>query len=280
MQDTTGGAVLVRVAAWYIVLMMTGMGVAQAQSSVRPSLKTSPGLQVRKLQEEDMAVYLIGDQMKTLEDGTLRLEGGAQVRRIDSVVKGDRIDYQEKTGQVEVRGNGLIMRDGALVRSPEFDYNLDADTGRMSSPEFWLGATGGSGTATQADILSSNHMRLSDVNYSGCPCPEPAWYIQSPKVDLYSKENEGVARNGVLYFKGMPLLYSPYLTFPLRKERKSGFLLPTYGMTTRGGVDLSVPYYLNLAPNYDATLTPRFMAKRGAMLGGNSATWVTASPEN
>lgn len=102
-----------RVAAWYIVLMMTGMGVAQAQSSVRPSLKTSPGLQVRKLQEEDMAVYLIGDQMKTLEDGTLRLEGGAQVRRIDSVVKGDRIDYQEKTGQVEVRGNGLIMRDGA-----------------------------------------------------------------------------------------------------------------------------------------------------------------------
>lgn len=257
-----------RVAAWYIVLMMTGMGVAQAQSSVRPSLKTSPGLQVRKLQEEDMAVYLIGDQMKTLEDGTLRLEGGAQVRRIDSVVKGDRIDYQEKTGQVQVRGNGLIMRDGALVRSPEFDYNLDADTGRMSSPEFWLGATGGSGTATQADILNSNHMRLSGVNYSGCPCPEPAWYIQSPKVDLYSKENEGVARNGVLYFKGMPLLYSPYLTFPLRKERKSGFLLPTYGMTTRGGLDFSVPYYLNLAPNYDATLTPRFMSKRGAMLGG------------
>lgn len=257
-----------RVAAWYIVLMMTGMGVAQAQSSVRPSLKTSPGLQVRKLQEEDMAVYLIGDQMKTLEDGTMRLEGGAQVRRIDSVVKGDRIDYQEKTGQMEVRGNGLIMRDGALVRSPEFDYNLDADTGRMTNPEFWLGATGGSGTATQADILSSNHMRLSDVNYSGCPCPEPAWYIKSPKVDLYSKENEGVARNGVLYFKGVPLLYSPYLTFPLRKERKSGFLLPTYGMTTRGGLDLSVPYYLNLAPNYDATLTPRFMSKRGPMLGG------------
>src|SRR5690606_4703734 len=83
MQDTTGGAVLVRVATLYTVLMMTGMGLAQAESSVRPSLKTSPSLQVRNLQEEDMAVYLIGDQMKTLEDGTLRLEGGAQVRRID-----------------------------------------------------------------------------------------------------------------------------------------------------------------------------------------------------
>ena len=257
-----------RVAAWSFVLMVAGLGTAQAQSSVRPSLQTSPELQVRKLQEEDMSVYLIGDDMQADEDGTLRLQGNAQVRRIDSVVKGDRIDYNEKTGQVRVRGNGLIMRDGSIVRSPEFDYNLDAETGRMTMPEFWLGATGGSGTATEADILSSNHMRLSKVAYSGCPCPDPAWYIKSPKVDLYSKENEGVARNGVLYFKGVPLLYSPYLTFPLRKERKSGFLMPTYGMSTRSGMDISVPYYLNLAPNYDATLTPRVMLKRGAMLGG------------
>ncbi len=257
-----------RVAAWSFVVMVAGVGIAQAQSPVRPSLQTSPNLQVRKLEEEDMSVYLIGDDMQVNNDGILRLQGNAQVRRIDSVVKGDRIDYDRASGQMQVRGNGLIMRDGSLVRSPDFDYNLDAETGRMSTPEFWLGASGGSGTATEADILSSNHMRLSKVQYSGCPCPEPAWYIKSPKVDLYSKENEGVARNGVLYFKGVPLLYSPYLTFPLRKERKSGFLLPTYGMTTRGGMDISIPYYLNLAPNYDATLTPRVMAKRGAMLGG------------
>ncbi|HRL27230.1 MAG TPA: LPS-assembly protein LptD [Alcaligenes sp.] len=215
-----------------------------------------------------MSVYLIGDDMQANENGTLRLQGNAQVRRIDSVVKGDRIDYDQNTGQVHVRGNGLIMRDGSIAHSPDFEYNLDAETGRMSMPEFWLGASGGSGTAERADILSSNHMRLSKMVYSGCPCPEPAWYIKSPKVDLYSKENEGVARNGVLYFKGVPLLYSPYLTFPLRKERKSGFLLPTYGMSTRSGMDISVPYYLNLAPNYDATLTPRVMLKRGAMLGG------------
>ena len=110
-------------------------------------------------------------------------------------------------------------------------------------------------------------MRLNDVTYTGCPCPDPAWYIRSPQVDLHFEDNEGIARHGTLYFKNVPILYSPYLSFPIRKERKSGFLLPTYGTSTAGGVEFSVPYYFNLAPNYDLTLTPRIMVKRGLQLG-------------
>lgn len=77
-----------------------------------------------------------------------------------------------------------------------------------------------------------------------------------------------MARNGVLYFKDVPILASPYMTFPVKKERKSGFLMPTYGTTSQGGFDLSVPYYLNLAPNYDMTIQPRYFSKRGLQLGG------------
>src|SRR3546814_4023554 len=128
---------------------------------------------------------------------------------------------------------------------------------------FWLGATGGSGKAARADILDRRNMRLTDVTYSGCPCPDPAWYIESSRVDLHFDENEGVARNGVLFFKGVPILASPYLSFPIRKERKSGLLLPTYGISTNAGMEFSLTYYLNLAPNYDATIPPRFMSKRG-----------------
>src|SRR5690606_39625548 len=95
----------------------------------------------------------------------------------------------------------------------------------------------------------------------------PDWYIKSQQVDLHVADNEGIARHGTLYFKNVPILYSPYLSFPIRKERKSGFLLPTYGTSTAGGVEFSVPYYFNQAPNYDLTLTPRIMAKRGAQLG-------------
>jgi len=214
-----------------------------------------------------MSAFMVADKMETDEDGKVILTGSAEVRRIDSVVKGDYIDYQRSTGQVRVRGNGLIMRDASIVRGPSLDYNINSETGEVNDPNFWLGASGGSGTATKADIFSKNRMRLSKVTYAGCPCPEPSWYIKSPRVDLHFDENEGIARHGVLYFKDVPILYSPYLSFPIRKERKSGFLMPTYGTSSKGGMELTLPYYFNLAPNYDATLIPRYMAKRGLQMG-------------
>src|SRR5699024_2201034 len=160
------------------------------------------------------------------------------------------------------------MRDGNIVKGPSFDYNLDSETGEIEEPEFWFGTGGGSGLAQKADIYSQEHMQLTSVNYTGCPCPEPSWYIRSPRVDLHFDENEGIARHGVLYFKDVPLLYSPWLSFPLRKERKSGFLIPTYGTSSKSGFDFSLPYYFNIAPNYDATFTPRYLSKRGLQLGG------------
>lgn len=254
-----------RFTAWTFSLILTASGLSWAQQA--PALQISPQLSVRSLPEDDMTIFLSGDQMNLTEAGRLRIHGDAQVRRMDSVVKGDQIDYDRNTSEVRVRGNGLIMREGSIAYSPDFTYNLNAETGEMNSPRFFLGTTGGSGVAEQAQILSREHTRLSSVVYSGCPCPEPAWYIKSPNLDLYSSKNEGVAKHGVLYFKNVPLLYSPYLSFPLRKERKSGFLMPTYGVSTRSGVDITLPYYLNLAPNFDATLTPRLLVKRGLMLG-------------
>ena len=262
---------------WSIFFAISSMAAAHAQQagSVAPaagqasSLQVAPHLDLHtNLGQDQITSFLSADKMESDEEGKVILTGSAQVRRIDSVVKGDRIDYQSSTGQAKVRGNGLIMRDGSIVTGPELNYNIDKETGEIIEPNFWLGASGGAGKAVKADILSRNHMRLDTVNYSGCPCPDPDWYINSSRVDLYFDENEGIARNGVLFFKGVPLLYSPFLSFPIRKERKSGFLLPTYGTTSNSGFELTLPYYLNLAPNYDATLTPRFMSKRGTALGG------------
>lgn len=230
-------------------------------------LVTSSKLRPHSLAESDMPVFSVADDVRTDEDGKLILTGNAEVRRVDSVVKGDRIDYLRDTGQVDVHGKGMMMRDGTIVYSPSFQYNMDSETGKVQAPDFWLGDGGGSGRAEQGEIFSRDHMRLTDAYYVACPCPAPAWHITSPRVDFYLDENEGVARNGVLYFKGVPILASPYLSFPLRKERKSGFLLPTYGGSSNSGLEFSLPYYFNLAPNYDMTLTPRFLAKRGVQLG-------------
>lgn len=262
--------------SWAIPLVLSVASLAQAQqpglgmavSDGSPGLRTTSRLGLHpKVTDDEMASFMSADNMQTDATGKVILTGDAQVRRIDSVVKGDRIEYQRDTGDVQVRGNGRIMQDGNIVIGPEVDYNVNSQSGQISSPDFWLGENAGSGKASQATLFSKQHMRLKDVNYSGCPCPDPAWYIKSSQVDLHFDENEGIARNGTLYFKGVPLLYSPYLTFPIRKERKSGFLVPTYGATNKGGFDFTLPYYLNLAPNYDATITPRVMTRRGVQLG-------------
>src|SRR5690606_34604012 len=230
-------------------------------------LEISSKLQTHVLAEDQMSAFLIADDIHSDEEGRVVLSGNAEVRRMDTVVKGDQIDYQQSTGQLRVRGNGLLMRAANFIQAPEFDYNVDAETGEVTGADFWLGATGGAGYAERADIFSTDHMRLNQVTYTGCPCPDPAWYIKSRQVDLHFEDNEGIARHGTLYFKNVPILYSPYLSFPIRRERKSGFLLPTYGTSTAGGMEFSVPYYFNLAPNYDLTLTPRILAKRGVQLG-------------
>ncbi len=232
-----------------------------------PTLRSATGLRVHRLPDEKIPAYLEADAMDGSPDSELTLTGNAQVRRIDGVVKGDRIRYNQTTGDTYIDGNARIMRDGTLVTGPSASMNVDSYSGEIESPNFWIGANGATARAAHADIFSQSQMRLQQVTYSGCPCAEPSWYIKADTVDVDFDENEGVARNGVLYFKNVPILASPYLTFPVKKERKSGFLLPTYGTTSNSGIDISLPYYFNLAPNYDLTLTPRYLSRRGLQLG-------------
>jgi len=233
-------------------------------------LKVAPRLKQHEVPEDQMGVFSQADTMRRLDSDRLRLIGQAEVRRIDSVVKGDMIEYNQRTSDVKVRGDGLLMRDGTLIKSDSIDYNLDAETGELITPDFWLGDSAGSGEAEYAEIFSRDHMRLEQAIYTGCPCPDAAseWHIRSPRVDLYNDKNQGLARHGVLYFKGVPIMYSPIFGFPLREERKSGFLSPIYGYSSNSGFEMAVPYYFNLAPNYDATLTPRVLSKRGLQWQG------------
>lgn len=266
-----------RTVRWLTLFAVCGVQAAYAQGSEPPSpdtavsvpgLRLSPGLRMHALTEDEMPVFLEGDEIDGDPTGEVTLTGNAQVRRIDTVLKGDRINYRKETGELDAEGSVRLMRDASLVTGPSLKYNIDADTGEVQEPNFWLGANGGAGRAVHADILSRSRMRLTDVVYTGCPCPNPSWEIRASRVDLDFDENEGVARNGVLYFKDFPILASPYLTFPVKRERKSGFLVPTYGTTSNSGFEISTPYYFNLAPQYDFTLTPRYLSKRGMQTGG------------
>lgn len=232
------------------------------------SLRVSPGLRVHsELESEQLPVFTQGQELQGNPDESVTLTGDAQVRRNDVILKGARIQYDRMNEVLDAQGGVRLLREGSVVTGPSMRLELDTDSGNFSNPQFYVAATGGSGTAREAEFLSRDHTRLYDATYTGCPCPEPDWWIKARQVDLKFAENEGLAYGGVVYFKGVPILGSPILSFPITDERKSGFLPPTFGLTTRSGVQVTVPYYLNLAPNFDATLYPSLYARRGVQLG-------------
>jgi LPS-assembly protein len=106
-----------------------------------------------------------------------------------------------------------------------------------------------------------------DGTYSTCEGPDPDWYLRSGTLNLDTARDIGLARNSVVYFKGVPILGVPAMSFPLSDARKSGVLPPTVGATNRGGLEVMVPYYFNIAPNRDLTLYPNIIAQRGLQLG-------------
>ena len=266
---------------FYSLWVLLGLGIAAAhaqpapaplsasasQKVVGPGLRVSPLLERSTLPEKEMPAFLEGAQIEGNGLGNAKLGGKATIRRQDSVLKANIIDYNKRTGVMDAQINARLIRDGNVITGTSIIYNSEDGTASIDQPNFWVD-NGGAGVGSWADVFNRDQMSLTDVTYSGCPCPQPAWYIETEKLDLDYAANEGVARNGVLYFKNVPILASPYLTFPIKKERKSGFLLPTFGNTSNTGFDYTQPYYFNIAPEYDATLQTRAMSKRGIQLGG------------
>ena len=123
------------------------------------------------------------------------------------------------------------------------------------------------GDASEIRFLGPDRYEASDASYTTCIAPNPDWYLRGSEIEVDNLRKVGTAHGASVHFLDVPVLYAPWLEFPLSNERKSGFLTPTLGSTGVRGFEIAAPYYLNLAPNYDATLTPRLMSKRGLMLG-------------
>lgn len=244
-------------------------GIAQHSGGKNPGaqLYVSPMLSSPALANDEIVTFTDSGRADVTDNtNRIRLEGKSQIRRPDAILKADAIEYDRSTGTVTATGNARLLRDGNLITGPGLRYNVDKVNGTIESPVYNL-ATGAHGQAGVANIVDDNHVNLQDATYSGCGCENPFWQIRSSRVDLYNDENEGIAEDGTLYIKGVPVLWSPYLTFPVRAEKKTGFLAPTYGMTSRSGLDITVPYFINLDPQYDLTLFPRYLSKRGLQLG-------------
>ena len=238
-------------------------------------LRTSPRLQ-ESLNADlrgKMPTYVEGDDVTGQSADMTTVTGNAQLRRADTMIRADRLQFHEPSNTAYAEGNVHINRAGDVFEGKELKVQMDSFEGYFKDSNYRLLNNNAYGVASQVDFVDRNRSVVHNGTYTTCQRTDeaswqPDWMIRADKISIDTMEEVGVAENAVLEFKGVPFFPLPTMSFPLSDKRKSGLLLPTFSLESNSGFTYSQPYYLNIAPNRDATITPTVMAKRGAALAG------------
>jgi LPS-assembly protein len=195
------------------------------------------------------------------------LSGNVTVTYQGRQLLADEVRFDPLTRRMRASGNVQLLDPGLQIEGATADFAPRSTEGSsFVSASFRLVDQPGRGGAALIRRVNDDVAILQDVNYTGCPEDDPGWMLYAPRIRLDREKDVGTARNVRITFKGVPILYAPWLTFPLSDRRKSGLLTPSFGASQRNGTDISLPVYWNVRPNIDATFTPRVMTERGIQL--------------
>jgi len=181
-------------------------------------------------------------------------------------IRTDRLWYFQDSREIDALGSVVLEQDGTTMSGPHLRLNLDTSIGTMVQPVFFLAENNSRGSAEVMHILDKKRFSLDKASYTTCPADDQDWVLNMGELEIDRNRQVGVAHHAWIEFMGAPILYSPWMDFPLNDQRKSGLMAPIFGGTVEGGSELTLPFYWNIAPNRDATIAPRFMDKRGLMI--------------
>ncbi len=201
--------------------------------------------------------------------GDSYLEGNVIIDQEGRQIRAERVTIDQTQTYAKAEGQVQLAQGGLISQSDDINYNLKTQQGDLNNSFFIAEEQHAHGRAEKIAKTSDDTLELENATYSTCP-PEqkPTWKIQADQIKLNQETGRGETRNTKLYVKDVPVLAVPYFNFPIDDRRTTGILTPTFGFTNDGGLELGMPVYLNLAPQYDATITPRYISDRGAMLDG------------
>ncbi len=259
-----------------LVGLMLQAGAAQAQSEPTGlQLRQTDRLQevIPDAQRQAVPTFVSGDEISGQTELQTVVEGHAELRRADTVIRADRMEYHQPSDLAKARGHVRINRAGNVYEGDALELKVDSFEGFFTQPRYELLNNQAHGEARQVDFLGRDRLVVHQGTYTTCrrtggPDWMPAWLLRADAVTLDQQEDVGVAENGVLEFHGTPVLRASSLSFPLSDARKSGLLPPTVGISSRSGIEYIQGMYWNIAPNRDATLYPTLLSKRGVDLLG------------
>ncbi len=216
------------------------------------------------------------DRLFGVVDKNLTALGKVDLRDGNMILRADRLDYDVETDLATTPGKFEIDRAGDIITGSDLKLKIESEVGSLLNPTFVFALSAdrpnqryvARAAAARMNLETANRERLFGANYTTCKAGENEWSLNVAELALDRINNVGTGFNATLVFKGLPILYVPFMTFPLNNERKTGFLPPTFGSSSTAGFDIAMPYYFNLARNLDATVTPKIYTKRGLQIGG------------
>jgi LPS-assembly protein len=236
-------------------------------------------------------LFLSADTLDGFADWVTISHGRSQLRRAGLMLDADQLRYWSIDDVADAQGRVRLVHADDQLRGPRIRLNFLDDTGVIDQPDYRMirrkTVQGGTlvdapsraeltrtiistGHAQRADLLGESRYLLHEGTYTTCTADSPDWLIRARKLELDYARETARGEDATLAFLGVPIFGSPWLSFPLTEGRRSGFLTPTIGASSNAGTEISIPWYWNIAPNYDATITPRWMLTRGVQLNAQA----------
>ncbi len=233
-------------------------------SSSRNTYPSTAGTDLRNTAPMDVTA----DYSEVFDKEVTSFFGNVNIIRADQNVKSDKASYNTLSDTMDAQGHVFYNENEISLYSETALLNLGTDEARLRKALFISPSGPIRGSADVVYRDSKFLSRFNSTTFTSCPPGNQDWAIHADRLKMNRKTGKAAAKHAWLEFKGIPVLYTPYISFPVDDRRVSGILPPSFGANDKNGLDFSIPYYWNIAPNYDLTVWPRYMSKRGGMLGG------------
>ncbi len=215
---------------------------------------------------DDASTDVNADFSEVFDGEILNFAGNVDLNRADQHLSADKASYDTVAETMDAQGNVIYSEQQMALSSDTLSISLGKDEARIRNAKFIVAGAPLRGSAQVVYRDSKSLSRYNDATFTSCPPGNQDWITHAERLKINRESGQGSAKNAWLEFKGVPVLYTPYISFPVDNRRLSGFLAPTFGNTQRNGFDTAAPFYWNIAPNFDDVITPRYMANRGGML--------------
>ncbi|MEH6465753.1 MAG: LPS assembly protein LptD [Shewanella psychromarinicola] len=211
----------------------------------------------------DDQIVIISDQSTVAYNNQAEFSGDVSFSQGRRHIAADNAVLDQKQQRLNANGNLIFKDELFTITANSLEAQMSANNATLKGAQYWLHGQQVHGDAEKLQITSDNNLLLTKTNFTTCPPGDESWLLEAEMIKIDSEEEWGEIWNAKLRIANIPVLYIPYMTIPVSDKRKSGFLFPSFSTSTTNGVEISTPYYWNIAPEFDLTFTPDYMSSRG-----------------